>query len=113
MDVHLKANLFDIQTAISEIYSFFEQAPKRFDEYQRNLMLRRAIERNIGIIGEATNRIVKDHPEITITYSRSIIATRNRVIHDYAAVMDDVMWKIVINDLPKLKEEVDVLMAEQ
>lgn len=113
MDVHLKANLFDIQTAISEIYSFFEQAPKRFDEYQRNLMLRRAIERNIGIIGEATNRIVKEHPEITITSSRSIIATRNRVIHDYAAVMDDVMWKIVINDLPKLKEEVDVLMAEQ
>ena len=32
MDMHLKANLFDIQTAISEIYSFFEQVPKRFDE---------------------------------------------------------------------------------
>ncbi len=27
MDMHLKANLFDIQTAISEIYSFFEQVP--------------------------------------------------------------------------------------
>jgi len=50
--MHLKANLFDIQTAISEIYSFFEQVPKRFDEYQKNLMLRRAIERNIGIIDE-------------------------------------------------------------
>lgn len=48
MDVRLKANLYDIQTAISEIYSFFEQVPKRYDEYQRNLMLRRAVERNIG-----------------------------------------------------------------
>lgn len=76
-------------------------------------MLRRAIERNIGIIGEATNRIVREHPEIHISYSRAIIATRNRVIHDYAAVTDDVMWKIVINDLPKLKEEVDTMMAEQ
>ncbi|MEE3465953.1 MAG: HepT-like ribonuclease domain-containing protein [Candidatus Cryptobacteroides sp.] len=113
MDVRLKANLYDIQTAISEIYSFFEQVPKQYDEYQRNLMLRRAVERNIGIIGEATNRIVREHPEINISYSRAIIATRNRVIHDYAAVTDDVMWKIVINDLPKLKEEVDAMMAGQ
>ena len=33
-------------------------------------------------------------------------------IHDYAAVTDDVMWKIVINDLPKLKTEVDSLLAD-
>ncbi len=33
------------------------------------------------------------------------------LIHDYAAVTDDVMWKIVINNLPKLKEEVEVLMS--
>lgn len=41
------------------------------------------------------------------------IATRNRVIHDYAAVTDDVMWKIVINDLPKLKKEVSALLAAE
>ncbi len=75
-------------------------------------MLRRAIERNVGIIGEAVNKIVKDNPEIDISNARAIIATRNRVIHDYAAVTDDVMWKIVINDLPKLKEEVSALMAD-
>ena len=57
MDRRLKAHLYDINVAIDEIYSFFEQVPKRFDEYQKNLMLRRAIERNIGIIGEATGRI--------------------------------------------------------
>ena len=73
-------------------------------------MLRRAIERNIGIIGEATNKVDKEYPEIAISNARAIIATRNRVIHDYAAVTDDVMWKIVINDLPKLKEEVSALM---
>ena len=52
------------------------------------------------------------NPEIEISNARAIIATRNRVIHDYAAVTDDVMWKIVINDLPKLKIEVDTLLAE-
>jgi uncharacterized protein with HEPN domain len=74
------------------------------------MVLRRAIERNIGIIGEATNKVDKEYPEIAISNARAIIATRNRVIHDYAAVTDDVMWKIVINDLPKLKEEVSALM---
>ncbi|MBQ6199591.1 MAG: DUF86 domain-containing protein [Bacteroidales bacterium] len=112
MDRHLKAHLYDINVAIDEVYSFFEQVPKRFDEYQKNLMLRRAIERNIGIIGEATNKLLKDHPEIAISHSKAIIATRNRVIHDYAAVTNDVMWNIVINDLPKLKEEVTSLLTD-
>lgn len=106
MERHLKAHLFDINTAIDEIYSFFELVPKRFDEYQKNLMLRRAVERNIGIIGEAASKINKESPDIEISNVRAIIATRNRVIHDYAAVTDDVMWEIVINDLPKLKSEV-------
>lgn len=112
MDRRLKAYLYDIGTAIDEVYSFFEQVPKRFDEYRKNLMLRRAIERNIGIIGEATNKLLKENPEFAISHARAIIATRNRVIHDYAAVTDDVMWKIVINDLPKLKEEVAALLSE-
>ena len=76
------------------------------------MVLRRAIERNIGIIGEATNKVDKEYPEIAISNARAIIATRNRVIHDYAAVTDDVMWKIVINDLPKLKDEVSALMGQ-
>ncbi|MBO4434875.1 MAG: DUF86 domain-containing protein [Bacteroidales bacterium] len=112
MDRRLKAYLFDINTAIDEVYSFFEQVPKRFDEYQKNLMLRRAIERNIGIIGEATNKIDKEYPDVSISNARAIIATRNRVIHDYAAVTDDVMWKIVVNDLPKLKAEVTTLLDQ-
>lgn len=113
MDRRLKAHLFDIDTAIDEIYSFFEQVPKRFDEYQKSLMLRRAVERNIGIIGEAINKIDKEYPEVSISNVRAIVATRNRVIHDYAAVTDDVIWKIVINDLPKLKAEVGNLMDSQ
>lgn len=53
------------------------------------------------------------HPERLSTSScRTNAVIANRVIHDYAAVTDDVMWKIVINDLPKLKSEVDAFMAE-
>lgn len=112
MDTHLKAHLYDISVAVEEIQSFFQQVPLRFDEYCKNLMLRRAVERNIGIIGEAVNKIIKESPEVEISNVRAIIATRNRVIHDYAAVTDDVMWKIVVKDLPKLKTEVDKLLSE-
>lgn len=112
MDTHLKAHLYDISVAVEEIQSFFQQVPLRFDEYCKNLMLRRAVERNIGIIGEAVNKIIKESPEVEISNVRAIIATRNRVIHDYATVTDDVMWKIVVKDLPKLKTEVDKLLSE-
>ena len=72
-------------------------------------MLRRAVERNIGIIGKAVNKIIKDNPGVEISNARAIITTRYRIIHDYAAVTDEVMWKIVISDLPKLKTEIDAL----
>ena len=113
MDRRLKAHLFDIKMAIDEIFSFFDQVPKRFDEYQNNLMLRRAVERNIGIIGEAINKVYKEYPDVCISNIRAIVATRNRVIHDYAAVTDDVIWAIVIKDLPKLKAEVDGLLDSE
>lgn len=76
------------------------------------MMFRRAVERNIGIIGEAVNKIIKDNPGVEISNAGAIIATRHRIIHDYAAVTDEVMWKIVISDLPKLKTEIDALMEE-
>ena len=56
MERHLKTHLYDISTAIDEVQSFFEQVPFLFDEYCKNLMLRRAIERNIGIIGESSKQ---------------------------------------------------------
>ncbi|OQX97701.1 MAG: hypothetical protein B6I20_12160 [Bacteroidetes bacterium 4572_117] len=42
----------------------------------------------------------------------AIVDTRNRIIHGYDSVSDDVIWGIIINHLPKLKEEVDKLMKE-
>lgn len=43
MDRHLKAHLYDISTAIDEIQLFFDHVPRQFEEYGKNLMLRRAI----------------------------------------------------------------------
>jgi len=74
------------------------------------LKTKRAIERNIEIIGEAVNRIIKANPEFPITNARKIIDTRNRIIHGYDSVSEDIIWAIVVKELGNLEKEVDVLL---
>lgn len=81
MERKVNKTLEDIRTAILEIDSFFETRPMRFDVYMSDICLRRAIERNITIIGEAMNRLLKFAPDIEITSARKIVDTRNYVIH--------------------------------
>ncbi len=102
--------LEDILSAILEIESFFETRPMRYDVYLSDVCLRRAVERNITIIGEAMNRLLKLAPDIEITSARRIVDTRNYVIHGYDSVTDDIMWGIVVRHLPLLKAEVQKLM---
>jgi uncharacterized protein with HEPN domain len=98
--------LDDIEMAIGEIKEFMPD-PKIFSEFEKDLKAKRAIERNIEIIGEAMNRILKIEPGIPIRYSRKIVETRNRIIHGYDSVSSDVIWLIVIKYLPILEKEID------
>ena len=83
MDDLIKKHLQDILTAIEEVEGFFGNAPKVYDDFYSNLCLRRAVERNIEIIGEAMNRILKVDKDIAITNSRKIVDARNYIIHGY------------------------------
>lgn len=65
---------------------------------------------NIAIIGEATNRVLKVNENISITNARKIVNTRNYVIHGYDSLRYEILWAIVIKDLPKLKTEVEALI---
>ena len=113
MDRNLKKYLFDIANSISEIESYLETRPKMFEIFCSDTMFRRAVERNIEIIGEAMNRALKIKPDIPITASRNIVNTRNYVIHAYDSLSEEILWGIVINDLPVLKEEIKTLLATQ
>jgi len=105
MQEEIKVWLSDILNAIEEINSFLP-SERVFADFQEDLKTKRAVERNIGIIGEAMNRILKASPEITISHSRRIVDTRNRIIHGYDSVSDDVLWSIVIRHLPLLQNEI-------
>lgn len=104
--------LADIDNAINEINTFLPDK-KNFIEFQKDLKTRRAIERNLEIIGEAVNRILQIDSKITITNSRKIVDTRNRIIHGYDSVSEEILWAIVIRDIPVLAAEVKDLLHNQ
>ena len=110
MERSINKTLEDIRNAIVEVESFCETRPMRYDVYLSDVCLRRAVERNITIIGEAMNRLLKLAPDIEITSARRIVDTRNYVIHGYDSVTDDIMWGIVVRHLPLLKAEVEKLL---
>ena len=56
------------------------------------------------------SRILKLEPEIIISNSRKIVDARNKIIHSYDEISDDVIWGIVVNNLPVLKTEVENLL---
>jgi uncharacterized protein with HEPN domain len=115
MDERLLKWLFDIKMAIDEIEDFFKNEEKDFFKYRNNLMLKRAVERNLEIIGEATNRIITRDNSFNekITNAKAIISLRNQVIHAYDNISDENIWSVLTNHLPKLKTEVENLIKEE
>ena len=101
--------MYDIKFAIEEIDSIFDQGNKSFENYQANTLIKRAVERDLEVIGEATNRILKEDPEFEIENTHRIVGLRNQIIHGYDTVSDENIWGVLINYLPRLKEEIKKL----
>ena len=109
MRLNIQKYLFDIQNSINSIYDYLGEK-RDFKIYQANKQLRRAVERELEIIGEAINKILEIEPKIDIDNARKIVDLRNFVIHGYDKVDDVIVWGIISNNLPKLKEQVDKLL---
>jgi uncharacterized protein with HEPN domain len=92
--------------SIEEIEQFLPQGQQLFEAYKKDLKTKRAVERNLEIIGEATNRLLTRDPDFEMSHSRKIISLRNRIIHGYDVISDELIWGIIVNDLPKLKSEI-------
>jgi len=112
MKREIKKHLFDIKTSIESIKEYLG-GNMNFAEYQENKLLRRGVEREIEIIGEAMNRILKLDPTIKIQNARQIVDTRNWVIHGYDTVDDVVIWGIVSKHLPNLQKEIEELLENE
>lgn len=112
MLLEIQKYLFDINISISSINDFLGDK-RDFTEYQSNKLLRRAVERELEIIGEAASRIFKIDSTIKIDNVRKIIDLRNWVIHGYDKIDDVIIWGIISKQLPLLKTQVEELLKEE
>lgn len=109
MDIEIKKYLFDIKESIDSIEAFLGDKLD-FNLYMADKMLRRAVEREFEIIGEAMSRIEKSDPSIEILSKRQIISMRNRVIHGYDKIDNEIIWGTIVRHLPILKQEINELL---
>jgi uncharacterized protein with HEPN domain len=100
-----KKFLSDILQAVELIESFVFDI-KDFDNYLTDKKTQSAVERQLGIIGEALNKFEKLFPESQISNARKIVGFRNRLIHTYDSVDPSMVWAILKNHLGPLKDEV-------
>jgi len=109
MNNKIQKFLYDIRVSIDSIENYLGDK-RDFNEYKSNKMLRRAVEREFEIIGEALNYIDKIDSNLEISSKRQIIGMRNRVIHGYDKIDDEIVWGTIVRHLPILKAEVARLL---
>jgi uncharacterized protein with HEPN domain len=107
-----RAYLWDIEQAAAAIGKFVEGVDRGV--YAESEVVHSAVERKFEIIGEALGGLAKASPQLVarIPDFRDIIAFRNILIHGYAAIEHDRVWRTAVESLPRLREVVARLLAE-
>lgn len=112
MRLEAKKYLYDIEQAAALVVQF--TTGKEFQDYQRDPMLRLAVERAFSIIGEALSHLARLDVSLAVQIReyRSIIAFRNILVHAYAEVDDRLVWDIIETKLSALVQDAAMLMQE-
>ena len=106
MQLDILKYLLDIQSVISEIETIKFKANNDFVVFKSDMILRRAAERDLEIIGEAIRKILEIEPTIEITSARNIIGLRNLISHAYDSIEPEMIWGIIQNNIPTLSSEI-------
>lgn len=101
--------LSDMLTSINSINEYIKDN-RTFDYFYQHKVIRRAVERELEIIGEAVRNFQKFNTTTNLQYTSQIIAVRNRIAHAYDGIDYITIWSIVINHLPNLKIEIENLL---
>ena len=104
-----KKYLSDIQYAISLIECFLQDIGS-YSSFVADLKTQSAVERQLGIIGEAVNKFRQEENTAVLSHTKQIIDFRNRIIHSYDNIDTSIIWTITKNHLPILKNEVEATL---
>ena len=108
-----EAYLWDIADSCQAILEYVQG--RSLSDYEQNRMLRRAVERELSIVGEAVSQATRHFPDLeaSIGPARQIVGFRNRIVHGYADVDHGIVWAIVQNEVPRLLEKSEALLKEK
>lgn len=86
---------------------------KTFGEYQDDVLLRSAVERQFEIVGESLSQLAKYNCDLAAQVPElpRIVAFRNILIHGYANVDDTLVWQVLTDKLPLLETALRALLA--
>jgi uncharacterized protein with HEPN domain len=104
-----KKYLSDILIAIELIESFLKDIDS-FDTYAADQKTQSAVERQLGIVGEAVNKFLQECPDEKFEHTEQIVGFRNRIIHAYDSIDNSIVWVILKRYLGPLKEEVQKMI---
>ena len=96
-----------ILDSINAIEEFSKKMSKK--EFLSNRLKQSAIVREIEIIGEAIRKLTEIDSSLKISGSKQIIGLRNMIVHAYDSIDPATLWRILIKDIPILKEEIKQL----
>lgn len=103
--------IWDMLEAARQAFEFSKG--KSLEDYQKERMLRLAVERLLEILGQAAKEVSgefrKDHPKLP--WER-IIGLRNVLAHEYGEVKDEKIYLVATRDVKPLIEELSRILKE-
>lgn len=110
-DARDRTYLADMLQHAREVVAFVDGVS--LERYERDSLVRYAVERGIEIVGEAANHVSPEtqalHPEIRW---RAIIAQRHVLAHGYNAIVDERIWRVATIELPVLIAQLAPLVPD-
>jgi uncharacterized protein with HEPN domain len=110
MKSEARQRLLDVVEACRTVAGFI--SGRDFAGYGADEMLRAAVERKLEVIGEAFVKLEQTDAELADRFPdlRRIVGLRNRIIHGYDSVDDEIIWDVAVNKLPLLQRQVEAAL---
>lgn len=98
--------------AIDRIRTYTEN--KSQQDFERDTLCQDAVLRNLGVLGEAAKRVLNEAPSALeansgIPFAR-IYGLRNQIEHGYDTVDMEIVWKVVVKEIPSLRPKLEALL---
>lgn len=106
MQLKILKYILDIESVIKEIEIVKVKTGNNFNNFRSDIILQRAVERNLEIIGEAIKKLIEIDSSIKINSSKNIIGLRNLISHAYDSIEPEMIWGIIQNNIPLLELEI-------